>query len=177
MSADPWLLLDVAPDRTVRTTPGEGVKGEALAGEPYADVVIEAELSLLEGDENDLFGLYVRQPTPERYLALVVSVGGRVLAIEKDAQVVARVDADLAPSVGFRHGLRTRNVVRIVAAGPAVVLYVNDAPVTPVLVDQRFAAGFAGYYLRPGGTSPAPVLHVTSARVWRLPSGAGRPDA
>ncbi|MEO7517315.1 MAG: hypothetical protein ABIY58_00995 [Acidimicrobiales bacterium] len=155
------------------TTPALGVAGAPLLGEPLHDAVLTVELGLAEGDDQDLGGLYVRQSTSGRYLAFMVSPTGRVLVIErdpdrKDAEVLARLDAPLLPTMPFEAGIGGRNRLSLVLAGPALSFYVNGAPVTPLLVDQRFADGFAGYYLRPGGTSARCVLDVASTHAVRL---------
>lgn len=150
---------------TVTTSPESGVAGQPLADAAIRDAVLAADLALIEGDDGDQFGFYVRQSTDERYLAITMSIAGRCLVIEKDAQVVARVDAPLNPDVPFRRGLGATNRFAVVLAGPALVLYLNHAPITPLLVDQRFFEGIAGFYVRPGGTSPSVVLEVRSATV------------
>jgi len=152
---------------TITTGPDRGVAASPFGPAALGDAVVTASVALVAGDEHDLFGFYLRQAAPDRYLAMTISLGGRCLLIEKGAQVVARLDTLLNEGVPLDRAVGAVNRLAVVSAGPALVLYVNGAAVAPLFTDPSFADGVAGFYLRPGGVSTSCTLEVRS--VERLP--------
>ena len=71
----PPLLVDVdytgQPDglAVVSTQPGN-VTGQPFTDKAFRDAILDAELGLLEGADEDHYGLFFRQGASERYVGL-----------------------------------------------------------------------------------------------------------
>lgn len=159
--ADPPPLLlehDFGEERLMLNGDPEGrVSGQAFADERYADVTVDAVLSLEQGGDHDGYGLFVRQATADRYAAFIVSPLGAASIMLLDDAPLQVAGGEIPPSVAFNRGLGARNRLSIVACGPMLVAYVNGVALTAASLDDRYAEGFAGALLVPGGAGGAGV--------------------
>ncbi len=131
-------------------------KGHAVGSQVLRDVVVDAQVALVEGSEHDLFGVFVRQSGTSRYIAWGCSQAGRCLVASVDELPVPAVDGPLAADMRLERELGARNRFQVVACGPSLTFILNGMIVTGMIVDPRYKEGYAGFFL--AGTSDAPAV-------------------
>lgn len=120
------------------------------------DVVMEAG-----GQADDEgFGVFVRQVTPTRYVALRVSRAGglAITCFDGEAPEQPLAVGVLHDEIPFDPDGPNRFTV--VAAGPSITLALNGWVVTGVLVDHRYAEGHAGVLIEQRHADSTPCLSV-----------------
>jgi len=127
------------------------VTGQPFADARYADLVADAVVSLEQGGDHDGYGLFVRQSSADRYASFVVSPLGAASILLLDDAPLQVAGGDIPPDVPFNRGLGARNRLTVLTCGPALVALVNGVALTAAMLDNRFAEGFAGALLVPGG--------------------------
>ena len=148
------------------------VTGVAAHPRALRDVVLDARLRLTEGDDDDVVGWYLRQPSPEVFLACGYGPSGRVGIFEIDGAARRMVVAgDLLPGHPFNPGVGQANRVTVVACGPSLTLLLNGAVVAGVTVDQRFAEGHAGPVLIKGWAGARSAVAVDWLQIRALLAG------
>ena len=167
--ADPPPLLlehDFGEERLIIHGDAEGrVSGQAFANERYGDLTVDAVLSLEQGGDHDGYGLFVRQATDDRYAAFIVSPLGAASIMLLDDAPLQVAGGEIPADVPFNRGLGARNRLSIVACGPMLVAFVNGVALTAANLDDRYAEGFAGALLVPGGVG-GPGTERTAAVDW-----------
>src|SRR3954469_10138228 len=116
----------------------------------FRDVVIQVQLSLAEGDEDDLYGIFVRSPRPDLYYAFAISPAGHVVISRFDGTYDPLIAGPLAPDMPFNMGLRQANRLQVGALGPALTFLLNDVVVSTETVEEETQEGYLGYYLHHG---------------------------
>jgi hypothetical protein len=173
--ADPPPLLlerDFGQERLWLRGEAEGhISGQAFADARYTDLIADAVLSLEEGTDHDGYGLFVRQSTADRYAAFVVSPLGAATIMLLDDAPLQVAGGQIPDSVPFNRGLGARNRLSLSACGPALVAFVNGVALTGAGIDDRFAEGFAGALLVPGGPGSRRAAAVDWVQL-RAPLGA-----
>ena len=153
--ADPPPLLlehDFGEERLTIEGDAEGrVSGQAFADARYGDLIVDAVLSLEQGSDHDGYGLFVRQATADRYAAFVVSPLGAASILLLDDAPLQLAGGQIPASVPFDRGLGARNRLTVLAAGNILTAFVNGVALAGATVDDRYAEGFAGAVLVPGG--------------------------
>src|SRR5215468_5796628 len=79
----------------------------------FRDVIIQAQVSLVEGDEDDLYGIFVRSPRPDLYYAFAISPAGHVVVSRFDGSYDPLIAGPLAPDMPFEMGLRHPNRLQV----------------------------------------------------------------
>jgi len=130
-------------------------KGHAASSEVFRDVVVDAQVALVEGAEDDLFGVFVRQSATSRYIAWGCSRAGRCLVASVDELPVPAVDGPLAADMRLARQLGERNRFQVVACGPSLTFVLNGMVVTGMIVDPRYKDGYAGFFLASMSEAPA----------------------
>lgn len=146
----PWCA------RTSR--PGQ-VSGVPEPGGPYRDVVVEAQVRLTHGDDQDAYGLFVRKAGAGPYLALAVTAGGTAWIRHFDGTGFQDVAVGpLAPGIPFDGGVGAVNLFQAVACGPGITFALNNHPVLAITVAPGLAEGDLGPFVAHGpGDGPAEV--------------------
>ena len=140
----------------------------------FRDVIIQAQVSLVEGDEDDLYGIFVRSPRPDLYYAFAISPAGHVVVSRFDGSYDPLIAGPLAPDMPFEMGLRRANRLQVVALGPGLTFLVNDVVVTTEIVEEETQEGYLGYYVHHGPTSSRAVMGVDWIQVRGIfPEAAG----
>jgi hypothetical protein len=155
----------------IRDDGAGAVTGEAIDDVRYGDLVLDAVLTLERGDDHDGYGLFVRQSTADRYAAFVVSPLGAATIMLLDDAPLQVAGGQIPDSVPFNRGLGARNRLSLSACGPALVAFVNGVALTGAGIDDRFAEGFAGALLVPGGPGSRRAAAVDWVQL-RAPLGA-----
>jgi hypothetical protein len=119
----------------------------------FRDVILQAQVSLATGADDDLYGIFLRSPTPDLYYAFAVSPAGHVLVSRFDGQYDAVVAGPLAPAMPFTHGIAQPNLFQVVALGPSLTFLLNGVVVTTEIVDQEYQEGYLGFYVHHGAQS------------------------
>jgi hypothetical protein len=167
--ADPPPLLlehDFGEERLIIQGDDEGrVSGQAFADARYGDLIVDAVLSLEQGSDHDGYGLFVRQATADRYAAFIASPTGAASIMLLDDAPLQVAGGEIPESFPFNRGLGARNRFSIVACGPMLVAFVNGVALTAANVDERYAEGFAGALLVPGGAG-GPGIERSAAVDW-----------
>jgi len=150
----PPLLVehDFGDERLVIEGDPDGrVSGRPFADARYGDLTVDSVLSLERGGDHDGYGLFVRQSTADRYAAFIVSPLGAASILLLDDAPLQVAGGQIPESVPFNRGVGARNRFSIVACGPMFVAFVNGVALTAASIDDRYAEGFAGAVLVPGG--------------------------
>jgi hypothetical protein len=163
--AAPAVLFDLG-DELVVTSPGPG----SATGQPFnetqlRDVILDAELGLIDGEDEDRYGLFFRQTGEERYVACTVNGAGHLaLGIVDGGPPLVVADARLNGEVRFQTGVGPTNRITIVACGPVAAVMVNGVAVTGALLDPRYLTGRAGALLVHTSSKPRVRLAVRWAQ-------------
>ena len=123
------------------------VNGRAVSAQSFRDVILDARLSLTEGDENDLCGVFLRQTEDRRFVAWGMSPGRRCLVGAVDGGLRPLVDGPLAPDMAFAEGLGQPHRFQVVACGPSLTFVLNWMVVTGLTVDPRYKEGLLGFFV------------------------------
>jgi hypothetical protein len=145
--------------RLSATTP-DANQGIAADQTVFRDVIVEAQISLAEGNEDDLYGVFVRSPRPDLYYAFAISPAGQVVISRFDGKYDALVAGPLAPDMPFEMGLRRPNRLQVVALGPGLTFMLNNFVVSTETVEEETQEGYLGFYLHHGSTSSRATLAV-----------------
>lgn len=155
----PPLLFDLG-DELVVTSPGPG----SATGQPFnemelRDVILDAELGLVDGEQEDRCGLFFRQTGEERYVACTINGAGELaLGLVDGGPPLVIAEARLDGETRFQSGVGRTNRLTIVACGPVAAVMVNGMAVTGALLDRRYLTGRAGALLV--HTSPKPQARL-----------------
>ena len=135
----------------VRATTAGSDHGFAV-GDSLRDAVLQADLSLSEGSDDDFYGLFIRQAAADTYYAVAFSISGEVwVRATLGGQHLDVARGRLAPDLRWNRGLGAENRLQIVACGPSVTVIANGMVVTGLMVDPRCKEGFCGFFLHHGG--------------------------
>src|SRR5215217_403819 len=110
--AGPPLLLErdfTEEPLTLRMDAAGRTTGQPIDERRYGDFVLDAVMSLQEGDEHDGYGLFVRQSTENRYAAFVVSMAGAASVMILDEAPLQLAGGQIPASMTFHRGLGARN--------------------------------------------------------------------
>ena len=135
----------------IRSQGSESLKGQSVGDQRYRDTIVSAQLSLLSGGPDDLYGLFLRQLSETAYYFFAFSPQGHCVIAEVDGVGRPLVAAELAADIPFNRGFGAINTIGLVAGGLSVVLLVNRAVVTATFVNVNYKEGYLGYYLQHGG--------------------------
>jgi hypothetical protein len=138
------------------------VTGQPMDDARYGDLLLDAVVWLEEGDDHDGYGLFVRQSSPDRYAAFIVSPAGAASLLILDGEPLRLAEGNLPDEIPFHRGLGARNRISLLACGPCIVPLVNGVPLTGAMLDGRYTGGGAGALLVPGG----PGRERTAAVDW-----------
>jgi hypothetical protein len=131
----------------------EGNQGIAAADLVFHDVVIQAQLRLVEGGEDDLYGLFVRSPSADLYYAFAASPAGQVFVSSYEGEFMPLVSGPLDPDMHFGYGLDQPNRFQVVTVGPSLTFMLNGMLVTAEIVDERYQEGYLGFFVHHGSRS------------------------
>jgi hypothetical protein len=144
----------VARQLHLHTPVEHGNVGHAAAATPFRDVIVQARVALLEGADDDFYGLFLRQSAPDRYYCYTLAPSGLCVVSRYDGEYHTVEQGLLAADMSFAAGLQAPNVLTVVACGPCLTFILNDKVVTGVTVEREYQEGFLGFYLHHGSTSP-----------------------
>jgi hypothetical protein len=141
----PPVLLD-SGDALVVDSPGPGrVNGAPFAIQSLKDFVLDAELGLTAGADEDRCGLYIRQGGAERYVGVTLNGRGDLsVGLVDGGPPLVVAGAPLPDDVPFNRGVGATNRLTIVACGPMAAVIVNGVAVTAAALDLRYVAGGTG---------------------------------
>src|SRR5207253_3174928 len=83
----------------------DGNQGISAAEMIFGDVIVMCELSLTEGADDDLYGLFVRSPSSDLYYIFAVSPGGHIFISSFEGEFLPLVSGPLDPDLPFHYGL------------------------------------------------------------------------
>jgi hypothetical protein len=141
------------------------IAGHPFSADSYRDVVVDASVGLVAGDDADLAGIFVRQADARRYVVAAFSPAGHVYVASVDGGARPVAEGPLRGDVPFERGVGSFNRLTIVTFGPSLVVVLNGAVLVHLAVDERFAAGYAGGFLQQGPTSGEARAAVRWAQV------------
>ena len=140
--------------------------GLPLGGVSFRDAIFETQLRLVEGDANDLYGVFVRRAETGRYVCFALSTDGRVVIRHFDGQQFQAVmDGGLAPDMRFLPGLDAANLFHVVACGPQLTFILNGMVVFGVTVERGLAQGELGTFVHHGLSSAVAVVRTDWCQV------------
>ena len=119
----------------------------------YRDVIVQAQVTLAEGGEDDLYGLFLRSPSPDLYYTFAVSPAGHVVISRYDGEYDPLVAGPLAPDMPFQTGTGQPNLFQVVALGPSLTFLLNGVVVTTEIAEASYEEGYLGFYLHHGAQS------------------------
>jgi hypothetical protein len=158
----PEAVTDVARyvDGTLRiaSSISDGSQGIAAAQLVFGDVIVQASVSLAEGTNDDLYGIFLRSAAAELYYAFAVTPSGHVFVAAYDNQFLPLVSGPLDPDIPFGHGPGVANRFQVVAIGPSLTFLLNGTLITAEIVDERYREGYLGFFVHHGLTSPRAEL-------------------
>jgi len=131
----------------------DGSHGIAAALLIFGDAIVQSELSLAEGADDDLYGLFVRSPSAELYYAFAVSPAGEVFISAYDGEYSPLAQGPLDPDMQFGSGLGQSNRFQVATIGPSLTFILNGVPLMAEIVDERFKEGYLGFFIHHGTTS------------------------
>jgi hypothetical protein len=131
----------------------DGNQGLAADQTMYRDVIVQARISLVEGADDDLYGLFLRSPQPDLYYSFAASPAGHVVISRYDGEYDPLVAGPLAPDMPFESGMGKPNLFQVVALGPSLTFLLNGMVVTTEVVDPEFQEGYLGFYVHHGSQS------------------------
>jgi hypothetical protein len=133
----------------------------AIGGRNFGDGVYQVEATPIEGAEDNGYGLLFRvDPASESFYVFKVSSDGYVFAglcADSCLEQQALVERDWFGSPAVVQGFGVTNVLRVEAAGPNLVFFVNDVEVGQVS-DESLSSGDIGLWTEtftPGGLKVA----------------------
>jgi hypothetical protein len=150
--------------RIVSSAP-DSSQGIAAAELVFRDTVLQASVSMTEGAEDDLYGVFVRSPSAELYYAFAVSPSGHIYIASYDGEFAPIVSGPLDPDMLFRYGLGEPNRFQVVAVGPSLTFILNGMLVTAEIVDERYQEGYMGFFVHHGLMSARAELAVEWVQV------------
>jgi hypothetical protein len=148
------------------TSPGPG----SATGQPFnemqlRDVILDAELGLVDGEDEDRCGIFFRQTAEERYVACTINATGHLaLGVVDGGPPLVIADARLRGDVRFQTGVGVTNRLTIVACGPVAAVMVNGIAITGALLDSRYLSGRTGALLVHTSSKPQARLAVRWAQ-------------
>lgn len=128
-------------------------QGVAASEIVFRDVIIQAQVSLAAGADDDLYGLFLRSPSADLYYAFAVSPAGQVFVGSYDGEFAPLVNGPLDPGMRFAQGIGQPNELQVVAVGPSLTFILNGMLVTAEIVDERYSEGYLGFFVHHGTTS------------------------
>jgi hypothetical protein len=143
----------------------DGNEGAPASATPFRDVLLMAQLSLVEGANDDLYGVFVRSASPNLYYTFAVTPSRVVQVSRYDGHYEPQVSGPMAPDMKFAAGLNAPNVFQVVAVGPSLTFMLNSMVVTAVTVDPRYKEGYVGFYVHHGTKSTHAELAVDWVQV------------
>jgi hypothetical protein len=153
--------VEVRGGRLLLRSPGaQAPTGHPASEDVFRDVILDCRLSLEEGADDTVYGVYVRQGEQARYVGWGVTPTGHCLIGLVDGGWTPLVDAALAPDLPFERGLGQPNRFQVVTCGPAITFVLNGAVVTAITVDTRYKDGYLGYWLLQGPSAERATLAV-----------------
>jgi hypothetical protein len=135
------------------STLSDANQGIAADQRMFRDVIVQAQISLVEGGDDDLYGLFLRSPQPELYYTFAAAPSGHVVISSFDGEFFPLVSGPLDPSLPFDKGLGKPNLFQVVAIGPSLTFLLNGNVITSEIVDERYQEGFLGLYVHHGSQS------------------------
>ena len=135
------------------TSVPNGNHGIAADQTIYRDVIVQAQLSLAAGADDDLYGLFVRSPSPELYYTFAVSPSGHLVISRFDGEHDPLVAGPLAPEMPFARGVGQTNLFQVVAIGPSLTFLLNGMVVMAEVVEAEYQEGYLGFYVHHGEAS------------------------
>jgi hypothetical protein len=160
----PVLVERAEPVRVVASAAG-AVTGQPIDENRYGDLVLDAVLTLEQGDDHDGYGLFLRQENDDRYAAFIVSPLGSASVMILDGAPLTLAGGEIPDGMEFQRGLGARNRLSLLACGPCLVPLVNGVSLTGAILDARYTGGYAGALLVPGGPGHESVVTVDWMRV------------
>jgi hypothetical protein len=147
-------------DGQLRLTSSQPDANQGIAADQrvFRDVIVQAQISLAEGSEDDLYGLFLRSPQPDLYYTFAVGPAGHVLISSFDGEYFPLVSGPLDPQLPFTRGLGKPNLFQVVAIGPSLTFLLNGTVITAEIVDERYQEGFLGFYVHHASESPRAEL-------------------
>ena len=136
------------------------VTGQSITTEVVRDVVVDTVLRADGTMPGEGFGVFCRQSAPARYVSLRVSTSGLIAIATMDGSETLLAAGPLAPGMAFDAEPDASNRLTVVAAGPAITFVLNGMVVTSVIVDERYAEGYAGVFLEQRDPASSPRLAV-----------------
>jgi hypothetical protein len=142
----------------IGTSVPDGNQGVAADQTVFRDVIVEAEVELAAGADDDLYGIFVRSPSPELYYTFAVSPSGHVVVSRFDGEHDPLVAGPLAPDLPFSPGLGQPNLFQVVAIGPSLTFVLNRTVVMAEIVEPDYQEGYLGFFVHHGNHSPRAEL-------------------
>jgi hypothetical protein len=150
--------------RIVSSIP-DGSQGIAAAELVFRDTTLQASVSMAEGADDDLYGVFVRSPSSDLYYAFAASPSGHVYVASYDGEFAPIVSGPLDPDMLFRYGVGQANRFQVVAVGASLTFILNGMLVTGEIVDERYQEGYLGFFVHHGLTSAKAELAVDWVQV------------
>jgi len=112
-----------------------------LAEPEFADFTFEVEVRQVSGSQSSTFGVLFRMQSAQEFYRFEIAGDGMYLLERHDANGsrVLFVD-DWRDTVAINQGLNAVNVLKVVADGPRIAVFVNDTLLEEV-VDEGYAEG------------------------------------
>lgn len=130
------------------------IGGHPFSDTGYQDFTLDASVTLANGGDHDLAGIFLRQSTATNYVAMAISPAGYIyVATIADGIATPAAEGPLTPNIPFQRGVGVWNRVTVVAFGPSLVFVLNGQVLIHLAVDQRYKSGFCGLFLQQGGES------------------------
>ena len=114
----------------------------AMLTEPtFSDFTLEVEARLVNGSHTSTYGVLFRMQGPEEFYRFTITGDGMYL-IERHDPNGARVRFadDWRDAVAINQGTGSTNILRVVADGPNIAVYVNDTLLEEV-TDDSYSSG------------------------------------
>jgi hypothetical protein len=144
----PPVLFDTTDELVVASPHPGSATGQPFAVQGLRDCILDAELGLQAGADEDRCGLFFRQTGPERYVACTISGAGHLsVGLVDGGPPLIISEGPLGDDVPFARGVGATNRLTIVACGPVAAFIVNGVAVTGVMLDPRYVAGGSGALL------------------------------
>ena len=130
-------------------SPGPGnVTGQPFGAQMFRDAVVDVELGLLEGEEEDRYGVFFRQSAAERYAAVTLSAGGELaVGLVDGGPPLVIAGGPLPAEVAFARGAGGANRLTIVSCGPVAAVIVNGSVVVGAAIPAIYGHGAVGALL------------------------------
>jgi hypothetical protein len=114
----------------------------AMLTEPtFSDFALEVEAQLVNGSLASTYGVLFRMHGPEEFYRFAITGDGMYLIERHDPDGGwFRFTDDWRDTVAINQGLGSINILKVVADGPKIAVYVNDTLLEEV-VDDSYSAG------------------------------------